>query len=225
VAPHLTNANSKLPHRTSVTTSPCLVEKRRGCLSEDRSIAQQHFKEQQITNRRHTRQSLPAPTPVPHSVAIRHAPSQRPQLWGTERSVQPHTPQCILHAWPQSTLISKPHTAYHAYQRLGPPDTNLEHPTETQCPGTPYAETATFPSHANNHIPIVIDCNVNMTPVNTDTPTTHLTTVNNPTLLYNTLTPLLLHQHSTLTSLQTSSTLSNTPITYPTKLLPNSTGF
>ena len=61
--PQTANADLDLPHRTSVTTSPCLTKKRRCRISDDRSIAQQHFKEQQIANRRHTRWSLPAPTP------------------------------------------------------------------------------------------------------------------------------------------------------------------
>ena len=57
-----TTAASDPPHRTSVTTSPCLSDKRRGRLSEDRSIAQQQLKEQQLTNRRQSRRSAQTPT-------------------------------------------------------------------------------------------------------------------------------------------------------------------
>ena len=48
-------------HRTSVTTSPCLTNKRRSRTSDDRSIAQQQLKEQQIASKRHTRRSTQAP--------------------------------------------------------------------------------------------------------------------------------------------------------------------
>ena len=58
------NAATDMPHRTPVTTSPCLIDKRRGRISGDRIIAQQHLKEQQVASRRHARQSLPAPTPA-----------------------------------------------------------------------------------------------------------------------------------------------------------------
>ena len=44
-------AATEMPHRTPVTTSPCLIDKRRGRISGDRIIAQQHLKEQQITSR------------------------------------------------------------------------------------------------------------------------------------------------------------------------------
>ena len=50
-------------HRTSVTTSLCLTDKRRSRSSDDRSIVQQQHKEQQIATKRHTRRSLPAPAP------------------------------------------------------------------------------------------------------------------------------------------------------------------
>ena len=79
----------------------------------------------------------------------------------------------------------------------------LEQPKLNKVPaGTISDETVTVPSHVNNHTPIATDCTVNMTPVNTDTHITSPTAVNNPTLLYDTLAPLLLHQQSTLTSLQ-----------------------
>jgi hypothetical protein len=48
-------------HRTSVTTSPCLTDKRRSRTSDDRSIAQQQLKEQQIASKRQTRRSAQAP--------------------------------------------------------------------------------------------------------------------------------------------------------------------
>ena len=91
----------------------------------------------------------------------------------------------------------------------------LESPTEIQCPGTTSDETATADKC---NMP---DCTVNNPPVNIShvnnprTPTfttpyitnvnnndTHSTSQNNPTQLYNTLYPALLHQHSTLVSLQ-----------------------
>ena len=79
----------------------------------------------------------------------------------------------------------------------------LEQPKLNKVPaGMISDETVTVPSHVNNHTPIATDCTVNMTPVNTDTHITSPIAVNNPTLLYDTLAPLLLHQQSTLTSLQ-----------------------
>ena len=61
-APLVTAAAPDPPHRTSVTTSPCLSDKRRGRLSDDRSIAQQQLKEQQIANRRQSRRPAQSPT-------------------------------------------------------------------------------------------------------------------------------------------------------------------
>ena len=91
----------------------------------------------------------------------------------------------------------------------------LESPTGTQCPGTTSDETATADKC---NMP---DCTVNNPPVNTlhvnnprtlTLPTPYLTDVNtndihptsqnNPSQLYDTLYPALLHQHSTLASLQ-----------------------
>ena len=91
----------------------------------------------------------------------------------------------------------------------------LESPTESQCPGTTSDETATADKR---NMP---DCTVNTSPVNTShvnrtrtstlfTPcvpnvtnnNTCSTSINNPSHLYDTLYPTLLHQHSTLTSLQ-----------------------
>ena len=76
----------------------------------------------------------------------------------------------------------------------------LEQPTGTNGhPGTSSTEIVTVSSPVN--IPTtssVTECTVNS--VNSHTaPPTH---VNNPSHLYDTLYPLLLHQHSTLTSLQ-----------------------
>jgi hypothetical protein len=64
VAPGTTTEQEQA-HRTSVTTSPCLTDKRRSRSSDDRSIAQQQHKEQQIATKRLTRRSQPAPTPDP----------------------------------------------------------------------------------------------------------------------------------------------------------------
>ena len=92
----------------------------------------------------------------------------------------------------------------------------LESPTESQCPGMPSDEID--PADQRN----TSDCTVNTSPVNsphhvnrTRTPAlstlcvtnvnsniTCPTHVNNPSHLYDTLYPILLHQHSTLTSLQ-----------------------
>ena len=89
----------------------------------------------------------------------------------------------------------------------------LESPTESQCPGTTSDETATTDKR---NMP---DCTVNNPLVNTPhvnstwTPIPCVTTVNNnintcptsinnPSHLYDTLYPTLLHQHSTLVSLQ-----------------------
>ena len=91
----------------------------------------------------------------------------------------------------------------------------LESPTEIQCPGTTSDETATADKC---NMP---DCTVNNPPVNTlhvNNPRTltfttqyltdvnandiHPTPQNNPSQLYDTLYPALLHQHSTLASLQ-----------------------
>ena len=58
-----TATDTEPPHQTSVTTSPCLTDKRRSRTSDDRSIAQQQLKERQITTKRHTTRSIPAPTP------------------------------------------------------------------------------------------------------------------------------------------------------------------
>ena len=67
--------------------------------------------------------------------------------------------------------------------------------------GTSTAETATVSSSVNTpYTPSVTECTVNITPVNNFN--THPTHVNNPSSLYDILSPLLLHQHSTLTSLQ-----------------------
>ena len=89
----------------------------------------------------------------------------------------------------------------------------LESPTEPQCPGTTSDETATTDKR---NMP---DCTVNNPLVNTphvnstcnptpcvNTVNNHINTcstaINNPSLLYDTLYPTLLHQHSTLVSLQ-----------------------
>ena len=89
----------------------------------------------------------------------------------------------------------------------------LESPTEPQCPGTTSDETATADKR---NMP---DCTVNNPPVNNSyvnsicTPTprinsrnnhihTYPTPQTNPSQLYDTLYPTLLHQHSTLASLQ-----------------------
>ena len=91
----------------------------------------------------------------------------------------------------------------------------LESPTESQCPRTTSDETATADKR---NMP---DRTVNNSPVNTSyvnntrTPTfptpcvtnvnnniTCPTPINNPSHLYDTLYPTLLHQHSTLASLQ-----------------------
>ena len=91
----------------------------------------------------------------------------------------------------------------------------LERPTEPQCPGTTSDETVTADKR---NMP---DCTVNNPPVNIShvnnprlltfpTPYTtnvnnndiHPTSQNNPSQLYDTLYPALLHQHSTLASLQ-----------------------
>ena len=92
----------------------------------------------------------------------------------------------------------------------------LESPTKSQCPGTPSDEIA--PAEQRN----TTDRTVNTSPVNsphnvnrTRTPTlstlcvttvhcniTRPTHINNPSHLYDTLNPILLHQHSTLASLQ-----------------------
>ena len=89
----------------------------------------------------------------------------------------------------------------------------LGSPTKPQCPGTTSDETATTDKR---NMP---DCTVNNPLVNTPhvnstcNPTPCVNTVNNhintcptaisnPSLLYDTLYPTLLHQHSTLVSLQ-----------------------
>ena len=89
----------------------------------------------------------------------------------------------------------------------------LESPTEPQCPGTTSDETATADKR---NMP---DCTVNNPPVNNShvnsicTPTPRINSINNhihtyptpqtnPSQLYDTLYPALLHQHSTLASLQ-----------------------
>ena len=67
--------------------------------------------------------------------------------------------------------------------------------------GTSTAETATVSSSVNTpNTSSVTECTVNKTPVNNHK--TYPTHVNNPSSLYDILSPLLLHQHSTLTSLQ-----------------------
>ena len=91
----------------------------------------------------------------------------------------------------------------------------LESPTETQCTGTTSDETATAdkcntPECTVNHSP-VNNSHVNNTRIPTP-PTLSIPTVNNtdlhptsksnPSHLYDTLYPALLHQHSTLASLQ-----------------------
>ena len=65
--------------------------------------------------------------------------------------------------------------------------------------GTTTDEIDSVPSNVNNHTPNVTERTVNMTPVNSNTHPTH---VNNLLTLYDILSPLFLHQHSTLTSLQ-----------------------
>ena len=91
----------------------------------------------------------------------------------------------------------------------------LESPTGTQCPGTTSDETATadkcnMPDCTVNNPPVNIS-HVNNprtptfpTPYLTDVNTNdiHPTSQNNPSQLYDTLYPALLHQHSTLASLQ-----------------------
>ena len=89
----------------------------------------------------------------------------------------------------------------------------LESPTEPQCPGTTSDETATadkrnMPDCTVNN-PLVNNPHVNIictpTPcINTVNNHIHTcpTAINNPSLLYDTLYPTLLHQHSTLVSLQ-----------------------
>ena len=91
----------------------------------------------------------------------------------------------------------------------------LESPTELQCPGTTSDETATADKR---NMP---DCTVNTSPVNTshvnrtrtstlftscvtnvNTNITCPTSINKPSHLYDSLYPTLLHQHSTLASLQ-----------------------
>ena len=92
----------------------------------------------------------------------------------------------------------------------------LESPTKPKCPGTPSDEIS--PADKCN----MPDCTVNTSPVNsphyvnkTRTPTlstppvtsvnnnpTCPMPINNPSHLYDTLYPTLLHQHSTLASLQ-----------------------
>jgi len=65
--------------------------------------------------------------------------------------------------------------------------------------GTTTDETDSVPPNVNNHTPTVTERTANITLVNSATHPTH---VNNPLSLYDTLSPLFLHQHSTLTSLQ-----------------------
>ena len=76
----------------------------------------------------------------------------------------------------------------------------LEQPTgHNEHPGTSSDETVTVSPPVNiSTLSSVTECTVNT--VNSNT--THPTYVNNPSHLYDTLYPLLLHQHSTLTSLQ-----------------------
>ena len=54
VAPSATTEPEQT-HRTSVTTSPCLTDKRRSRSSDDRSIVQQQHKEQQIATKKKKR--------------------------------------------------------------------------------------------------------------------------------------------------------------------------
>ena len=70
VAPRATTEPEQ-EHRTSVTTSPCLTDKRRSRSTDDRSIAQQQHKEQQIATKRLTRRSQQAPAPDPNACCNR----------------------------------------------------------------------------------------------------------------------------------------------------------
>ena len=99
----------------------------------------------------------------------------------------------LIHAWDPGILM-------------------LESPTESRCPGTTSDETATadkrnMPDCTVNN-PLVNNPHVNIictpTPcINTVNNHIHTcpTAINNPSLLYDTLYPTLLHQHSTLVSL------------------------
>ena len=107
--------------------------------------------------------------------------------------------------------------------RLGPPISMLEHPTESQCPGTSSAETApadkcTTPDRTVNTSPVNTS-HVNITLTSPSFPQSihtssvlHVNTVDtnpptpspptNPSTLYDLLSPKLLHQHSLLTAVQ-----------------------
>ena len=109
-----------------------------------------------------------------------HAPTNAPPMLGT----------CQLRF---SSLL---------YRLSSPTEPMLEQPIgKIGHAGTSTAETATVSSSVNTpNTSSVTECTVNKTPVNNHN--THPTHVNNPSSLYDILSPLLLHQHSTLTSLQ-----------------------